>query len=67
MSSSEWITWERCPRCGSSAAVGWKAATDFVDPIEFDCPGGCHLGIDEMVRNFPARDCSDPPHDQFGC
>ncbi|TFV87109.1 hypothetical protein E4P40_11820 [Blastococcus sp. CT_GayMR20] len=53
MTESEWITWELCPRCGDRAAVGWRDAGQFVDPIEFDCPTGCRLTICQLVRTFP--------------
>lgn len=55
MIESQWITWELCPRCGGRAAVGWSDAGRFVDPIEFDCLGGCRLNICELVRTFPPR------------
>jgi hypothetical protein len=34
---SDRVTWEACPRCGRTAALGW------VDehPVEFDCTTGC--------------------------
>jgi hypothetical protein len=35
--ASERITWETCPHCGLTAAVGWLDAV----PVEFDCTGGC--------------------------
>lgn len=34
---SERITWETCPRCGLTAAVGWLDGV----PVEFDCTAGC--------------------------
>jgi hypothetical protein len=39
MSSSEHVTWETCPSCGLSAAVGWSDGR----LVEVDCPGGCGL------------------------
>ena len=55
------ITWERCPRCGRRAAVGWRAlgATDSSGSeaelaVEFDCVTGCGLSLDELVRSFPS-------------
>ena len=35
--SSDRVTWEVCPACGRSAAVGW------IDDslAEFDCTAGC--------------------------
>ena len=35
--SSDRVTWEVCPVCGRTAAVGWVDA----DPIEFDCTADC--------------------------
>jgi hypothetical protein len=35
--ASERITWETCPRCGLTAAVGWLGGV----PVEFDCTAGC--------------------------
>ncbi|SFO04070.1 hypothetical protein SAMN05660359_01143 [Geodermatophilus obscurus] len=35
--ASEHITWETCPRCGLTAAVGWLDGV----PVEFDCTAGC--------------------------
>jgi hypothetical protein len=35
--ASERITWETCPHCGLTAAVGWLDEV----PDEFDCTGGC--------------------------
>ena len=62
---SERITWEPCPVCGSSAAVGWAAtatseatpeatpeARPQDDPVEFDCPNGCRLSVRELARAF---------------
>ena len=52
------ITWERCPRCGRRAAVGWRtmgssgSATEHA--VEFDCVTGCGLSLDELVRWFPS-------------
>jgi hypothetical protein len=36
---SERITWEVCPGCGRTAAVGWLDG----QPVEFDCTAGCRL------------------------
>src|SRR3954453_9398026 len=38
-SMSEKITWEVCPECGRTAAVGWLEG----DVVEFDCVLGCRL------------------------
>jgi hypothetical protein len=35
--ASEGITWETCPRCGLTAAVGWLDGL----PVQFDCTAGC--------------------------
>ncbi len=56
--TSERITWERCPVCGSTAAVGWSGATPATHPsrhevpVEFDCPSGCRLTFSELDRAF---------------
>jgi hypothetical protein len=34
---SDRITWEVCPGCGRTAAVGWLDD----QPVEFDCTAGC--------------------------
>jgi hypothetical protein len=39
MSARERVTWITCPRCGLSAAVGWR--DDAL--VAVDCPGGCRL------------------------
>ena len=55
MSTSERVTWETCPRCGLSAAVGWRDGM----LIEVDCPGGCRLTATDFAgrgserRRFP--------------
>jgi hypothetical protein len=46
MSTSERVTWETCPTCGRSAAVGWLDRI----PVEFDCPSGCQVTGAEFVR-----------------
>jgi hypothetical protein len=46
MSASERVTWETCPRCGLSAAVGWQRGT----VVEVDCPGGCQLTAADFTR-----------------
>lgn len=61
MIESEWITWDRCPRCGELAAVGWSDAGRWVDPVEFDCPRGCRLPSCELVKTFPSRSGSGRP------
>jgi hypothetical protein len=27
-----------------------------LDAVEFDCPNGCCLGVQELTRHFPPRD-----------
>jgi len=55
---SDVITWETCPRCGRVAAVGWSSIRGDHDgeimrlPVEFDCPDGCALDADEIVKVF---------------
>ena len=41
---AERITWERCPRCGDAAAVGWVGKR----PIELDCTTGCPVPQDRV-------------------
>jgi hypothetical protein len=50
MEPSERVTWEDCPTCRRAAAVGWVNGR----PVEFDCPGGCCLGA-EQVEAFATR------------
>jgi hypothetical protein len=52
---SERVTWEDCPRCGGSAAVGWAAVSPVAGrprdmPVEFDCPDGCQPTLGELSR-----------------
>ena len=55
---SDRITWEACPVCGSTAAVGWTSEETRDGrlpehgPIEFDCPSGCRLSAAELVHAF---------------
>jgi hypothetical protein len=56
-SVSERVTWEQCPRCGGSAAVGWIARSASGEPaqdlpVEFDCPSGCDLDPEELRVSF---------------
>lgn len=57
VSMSERVTWEQCPRCGRSAAVGWgmpwtgRTSAEEV-PVEYDCPSGCELDPDELRQGF---------------
>jgi hypothetical protein len=46
---SDRVTWEVCPGCGLTAAVGW------IDdqPVEFDCTSGCRptaVQLSEFAR-----------------
>jgi hypothetical protein len=49
--SSERITWETCPRCDRTAAVGWLDGA----LVEFDCPSACTPTEQDMgrVRRLP--------------
>ena len=51
---SEVITWETCPTCRRYAALGWLDGF----PVEFDCPGGCRLSMNQLrafaIRRRPA-------------
>jgi hypothetical protein len=55
---SDQVTWEACPDCGTSAAVGWTKVREITGPsvvwmpAEFDCPTGCHLTEDERWTAF---------------
>ena len=53
---SDRITWEDCPGCGRTAAVGWLND----QPLEFDCTAGCQLTAaqfrDLARRRSPAFD-----------
>jgi hypothetical protein len=55
---SDYVTWERCPRCGLLAAVGWApvvatgAAPPGPRPVEFDCRAGCQISGDELVEHY---------------
>ncbi len=55
---SERISWERCPVCGATAAVGWRGGaadespTGRGMPVEFDCPSGCSPTFAELDRAF---------------
>jgi hypothetical protein len=42
---SERITWEQCPSCGDTAAVGWIRD----EPVEFDCVHNCDLTQEQMA------------------
>jgi hypothetical protein len=49
MSSRERVTWETCPRCGLSAAVGWREGA----LVAVDCPGGCRMTAADCTRRKP--------------
>ena len=49
MSASERVTWETCPNCGLSAAVGWRDG----HLVEADCPGGCRLTSSDFAGRGP--------------
>ena len=57
MSAGERVTWETCPRCGSSAAVGWRDGT----LVEADCPSGCRLTAADVAWRGPKRGTFPPP------
>lgn len=44
MPDSERVTWEECPQCRETAAVGWWQGR----PVEFDCPQGCPVSLDQF-------------------
>ena len=41
---SDRVTWEVCPGCGRTAAVGWIEER----PVEFDCTAGCHVTAGQL-------------------
>lgn len=55
---SEHVTWKLCLRCGRLAAVGWAcvdgsgSAPTENRPVEFDCPAGCHVGLNELALAY---------------
>ncbi len=53
--SSDRITWEVCPACGQTAAVGW--VDDHL--AEFDCTAGCVPSI-AQVRELARRRSRTP-------
>jgi hypothetical protein len=54
MNTGERLTWETCPRCGRSAAVGWRDGV----PVAVDCPSGCPPAPDEFARRSPCAAAS---------
>jgi hypothetical protein len=57
MSTGERITWKTCPRCGLSAAVGWRDGA----LVAVDCPGGCQLTAADFARRKAKGLRSRPP------
>ena len=49
---SDGISWEVCPVCGRTAAVGWVNNS----PAEFDCTAGCLPSTTQMRRLAELRD-----------
>jgi hypothetical protein len=60
MPDSERVTWEECPSCRQPAAVGWVNDR----PVEFDCPAGCRLSVDQF-EGFGTRLGVRPHADWF--
>jgi hypothetical protein len=54
--ASERITWEACPHCGLTAAVGWLDGM----PVEFDCTAGCAPTEQDMGLLRRPADGSSP-------
>jgi hypothetical protein len=58
---SDRVTWESCPSCGRTAAVGWtpiqRAPGEpfLAVPTELDCLSGCHLTEHDLTTAFPSR------------
>src|SRR5687768_18217892 len=46
MTSGERVTWETCPKCGLSAAVGWVNGA----LVAVDCPSDCRLTAADFAR-----------------
>jgi len=44
--ADERITWDTCPCCGRSAAVGWLDGV----AVEFDCPRECRPTESQIAR-----------------
>ena len=55
---SDQVTWEKCPQCGNSAAVGWVKVREITGPTvvwmpaECDCPTGCDLTEHDRLVAF---------------
>jgi hypothetical protein len=57
MSAGERVTWETCPNCGLSAAVGWRDGVLVI----VDCPGGCNVTATDFAWQGPRRRKFPPP------
>jgi hypothetical protein len=55
MEVSERVTWELCPNCDRLAAVGWLDE----EAIEFDCPGGCLVSVEQVRELAPGPRAAD--------
>jgi hypothetical protein len=51
MSAGERVTWETCPHCGLSAAVGWRDGI----MVAVDCPHGCQPTAADLDPRGPGR------------
>jgi hypothetical protein len=57
---SDRVTWERCPSCGRTAAVGWttiRRATGepfLEDPTDLDYVSGCQLTEQDLTTALPS-------------
>jgi hypothetical protein len=56
MSAHVRVTWIICPRCGLSAAVGWRDGV----LVAVDCPSGCRLTAANLARRG-AKECRYRP------
>jgi hypothetical protein len=56
MSTGERLTWETCPVCGRSAAVGWRDGV----PVTVDCPNDCRPSADEFAGQAPSAAVASP-------
>jgi hypothetical protein len=61
---SDRVTWETCPRCGQSAALGWTTIRWITGdpllelPVEFACPSDCDITEEERRMLGAASDRS---------
>ncbi len=58
---SEWITWEECPSCGDTAAVGWLRG----EPVEFDCVRHCELTQEQQALLGRGRSRTSDPSERL--